>query len=249
MLFDVLWLDGHSLMELPYHDRRARLQELDLTGASWQTPPHEVGDGAATLEVSKRFGLEGVVAKRLDCVYEPGRRSRQWIKLKYTMRQEFVVGGWLPGEGGRSGTVGSLLVGYYEGEATGGTFATRRGRQRPARRRSRVPRSHPCRARAPDEPVRDRPPPKGARFVEPELVVEVRFTEWTNSGGLRAPVFLGYRTDKPAAEVERSGRADPPAPRARSGTRVTAIPARAAARANTIASCTAQPPVSLLKYT
>ena len=97
MVFDVLWLDGHSLMSLPYRDRRARLHELDLTGASWQAPPHEVGDGAATREVSERFGLEGVVAKRLDSIYEPGRRSRQWIKIKYTTRQEFVVGGWLPG--------------------------------------------------------------------------------------------------------------------------------------------------------
>ena len=77
-----------------------------MTGASWQTPPHEVGDGAATYEVSKQFDIEGVVAKRLDSIYEPGRRSRAWVKVKHTTEQEFVVGGWLPGERGRTGTVG-----------------------------------------------------------------------------------------------------------------------------------------------
>ena len=75
MMFDLLWLDGHSVMHEPYEARRALLTDLHLTGASWQTPPHEVGDGAATYEVSKQFDIEGVVAKRLDSVYEPGRRS------------------------------------------------------------------------------------------------------------------------------------------------------------------------------
>jgi bifunctional non-homologous end joining protein LigD len=204
MVFDVLWLDGHSMMSAPYRDRRARLQELDLTGASWQAPPHEVGDGAATREVSERFGLEGVVAKRLDSIYEPGRRSRQWLKLKYTTRQEFVVGGWLPGERGRSGTVGSLLVGYYEGEGDARElrYAARVGSGLRGADLEYLDRTLAGLAR-PTSPFATGTPPKGARFVEPELVVEVRFTEWTNSGGLRAPVFLGYRTDKPASEVER----------------------------------------------
>ena len=79
VLFDLLWLDGHSTMELPYERRRAELAALDLTGPSWQTPPHEVGDGTATVEVSKRFELEGVVAKRLDSIYEPGKRSPAWV--------------------------------------------------------------------------------------------------------------------------------------------------------------------------
>ena len=116
VLFDVLWLDGHSTMDLPYTERRALLRELGLNGASWQTPPNEEGDGAATIEVSKRFGLEGVVAKRLDSRYEPGRRSPAWIKVKNQLRQEFVVGGWQPGEKGRTGSIGSLLVGYYDGD-------------------------------------------------------------------------------------------------------------------------------------
>ena len=114
VLFDLLWLDGHSLMASRTRNARAQLLGLGLTGASWQTPPHEVGDGAATHDVSKRFGLEGVVAKRVDSPYEPGRRSRSWLKLKNTTRQEFVVGGWMPGEKGRTGSIGSLLIGYYD---------------------------------------------------------------------------------------------------------------------------------------
>ena len=154
--------------------------------------------------MSERFGLEGVVAKRLDSIYEPGRRSRQWIKIKYTTRQEFVVGGWLPGERGRSGTVGSLLVGYYEGDGDARElrYAARVGSGLRGADLEYLDRTLAELAR-PTSPFATGTPPKGARFVEPELVVDVRFTEWTNSGGLRAPVFLGYRTDKPAAEVER----------------------------------------------
>ena len=87
MMFDLLWLDGHSVDGRCRTRRAARCSPTsDLTGASWQTPPHEVGDGAATHEVSKQFGLEGVVAKRLDSIYEPGRRSRAWVKVKHTTR-------------------------------------------------------------------------------------------------------------------------------------------------------------------
>ena len=116
VLFDILWLDGHSTMDLPYTERRELLTGLQLTGASWQTPPHEVGDGTATIDVSKQFELEGVVAKRVDSRYEVGRRSTSWVKVKNQLRQEFVVGGWQPGEGGRTGSIGSLLIGYYDGD-------------------------------------------------------------------------------------------------------------------------------------
>ena len=76
MIFDLLFLDGHSLMELPYDERRERLLELGLNGPKWQTPAHHVGDGAALLEATRAQGLEGIIAKRLDCPYVPGRRSR-----------------------------------------------------------------------------------------------------------------------------------------------------------------------------
>ena len=114
VIFDLLYLDGHDLMALPYSERRARLEELALDGPAWQTPSHSVGGGARLLEATAKQGLEGVMAKRLDCPYEPGKRPQHWIKVKTKQRQELVIGGWLPGEGRRSGEIGALLTGYYE---------------------------------------------------------------------------------------------------------------------------------------
>ncbi len=91
MIFDLLWLDGHSLMALPYAERRARLSELALSGESWQTPEHVVGDGRALLRASVEQRLEGIVAKRLDSAYVPGQRAGSWIKIKTMGRQEFVI--------------------------------------------------------------------------------------------------------------------------------------------------------------
>ncbi|MGI0130905.1 MAG: DNA polymerase ligase N-terminal domain-containing protein, partial [Thermoplasmata archaeon] len=91
MIFDLLYLDGHVIMELPYSDRRRLLDGLGLAGPAWQTPASHVGDGPALLAASKERGLEGLVAKRVDSTYEPGRRSRSWLKVKNRMSQEFVV--------------------------------------------------------------------------------------------------------------------------------------------------------------
>jgi bifunctional non-homologous end joining protein LigD len=202
VIFDLLWLDGHSTMPLPYTERRRLLLELKLSGSAWQSPPHEVGDGAATIAVTEKFGLEGVVAKRLDSPYEPGRRSRAWMKWKRVLQQEFVVGGWMPGTNARTGQIGSLLVGYYDGEdgeqlhyagrvGTGFTQAELerlRAKLEPLRR--------------PSSPFAEKVPSK-AQFVEPALVVEVKFTEWTTGGSIRQPAYLGERTDKAATEVVR----------------------------------------------
>jgi bifunctional non-homologous end joining protein LigD len=219
MAFDLLWLDGVSLLERSYDERREQLLALELSAASWQVPPHEVGDGSATLEISQRFGLEGVVAKRRDSPYEPGRRTRTWLKLKHTTEQEFVVGGWMPGERGRTGTVGSLLIGYYEDlgtedadiedadiEASGDVrtlrYAARVGSGLRARDLDFLDRFVAEHARA-TSPFAAGTPPKTARFLEPVLVVQVKFREWTNSGGVRAPVFMGYRDDIDPASVVR----------------------------------------------
>ncbi|HKO28558.1 MAG TPA: non-homologous end-joining DNA ligase, partial [Solirubrobacteraceae bacterium] len=113
-IFDLLYLDGQSLIELPYRDRRARLESLNLSGPAWRVPANHPGEGKLLLEATAKQGLEGVVAKRLDCRYEPGRRSGNWLKVKHVMRQELVIGGWVPGEGRRSNRIGALLMGYYE---------------------------------------------------------------------------------------------------------------------------------------
>src|SRR5207237_9730507 len=89
---------------------------LPGAGPCCQSPPPHAGGGAVVLEASARAGLEGVMAKRLDSTYEPGRRSRAWLKVKHHRRQEFVIGGWTSGEGRREGHIGALLLGYYDGD-------------------------------------------------------------------------------------------------------------------------------------
>src|SRR3954452_18025031 len=111
VIFDLLYLDGRSLMKLPYEERRERLDELELRGPNWQTPAYHRGEGKPLLAATVEQGLEGVVAKRLDSTYEPGRRSGAWIKVKNRQRTELWVGGWLPGEGSRENRIGALLVG------------------------------------------------------------------------------------------------------------------------------------------
>ena len=114
IVFDLLWLDERSLLAEPYERRRELLAELELDGADhWQVPRHHVGEGQALFDAIHARGLEGIVAKRLDSPYRPGRRSSEWLKVRDRRGQEFVIGGWMPGEGSRGGRVGSLLVGHY----------------------------------------------------------------------------------------------------------------------------------------
>jgi bifunctional non-homologous end joining protein LigD len=205
VIFDLLWLDGHSTMTLPYTERRRVLQELSLAGPAWQTPPHEVGDGAATRAVVEQFGLEGMVAKRLDSPYEPGRRSRAWMKWKRLLQQEFVVGGWMPGTAGRTGRIGSLLVGYSDAGAGGDTafrYAGRVGTGFSDVELARLEKKlEPLRRDS--SPFAGAKVPKTAVFVEPVVVVEVRFTEWTAGGSIRQPAYLGERDDKAPNEITR----------------------------------------------
>jgi bifunctional non-homologous end joining protein LigD len=207
VIFDLLWLDGHSLMELPYRERRARLAELALNGERWQTPEHVVGEGAALLQASAEQGLEGILAKHLDSTYTPGQRSGAWVKIKRVSRQELVVGGWLPGKGKRTETFGALLLGVYEQDGSlryvgrvGSGFDERDLAQLFAL-------LIPLRRKGSPFTAGERPP-KDAVFSDPQMVVEVEFTQWTTAGSLRHPVYMGLRDDKPATEVVRE---DPPA--------------------------------------
>jgi bifunctional non-homologous end joining protein LigD len=212
VIFDLLHLDGRCVRDLPYTQRRELLLDLDLEGPRWRTPRHRFGGGAELLDAARRQGLEGLVAKRCDSPYRPGKRTGEWIKARVWRRQEFVIGGHIPGEGKRAERVGSLLVGYYDkraselgkGEAqrliyAGGVgsgmkeddldFLTRELKKR----------------RRPDSPF-DVGAPRGPKarltvFCEPELVCEVSWTEWTNEGTLRQPAFKGMRDDKDPREV------------------------------------------------
>jgi bifunctional non-homologous end joining protein LigD len=202
MLFDVLWLAGHSTCDLPYRERRTLLEHLGLAGPSWQTPPTTYGGGDAVLEASRTLGLEGVVAKRIDSPYRPGRRADSWRKVKTTLGQELVVGGWLPGAGRLEGQLGSLLVGYHDADDGSLQFAGRVGSGIDAVKREQLQRLLAPRRRR-DSPFVQTPKLPSPQWVEPELVVEVAFHEWTSQGVLRAPRYKGLRDDKPAAEVVR----------------------------------------------
>jgi bifunctional non-homologous end joining protein LigD len=196
LVFDLLWRAGGFLLDAPYGERRARLEELDVVGPRWDTPPVYLGSGEEALAMSRSCGLEGVVAKRIDSSYEPGRRSSRWIKVKHQRMQEVVVGGWKPGEGRRSGGIGSLLLGVPAAEGlrfaghvgTGFTVAALDHLEsllRPLRRAT--------------PPFADAVPAEQAReavWVQPRLVGEVVFTEWTKDGRLRHPSWRGLRPDK-----------------------------------------------------
>jgi bifunctional non-homologous end joining protein LigD len=198
VIFDLLFLDGHSLMALPYAERRARLLELGLHGRTWQTPAHHVGDGEALLAASRAQGLEGIVAKRLDCPYTPGRRSPGWVKVKNFRRVDAVIGGWLPGEGARGGRIGALLVGLYAED--GLVYAGRVGTGFTEAELTRLGQRLEPLARE-TSPFSGRQPPKGSRFVEPELVCAVDYGEWTQARTLRHPSYKGLRDDVDPADV------------------------------------------------
>jgi bifunctional non-homologous end joining protein LigD len=204
LAFDLLCLDGRPLLEAPYSERRALLDGLGLDGRHCQTPPSFTDvAGADLVAVSKQHGLEGVVAKRRESRYEPGKRSPAWRKIKNVRRQEAVVGGWKPGEGVRAGLIGSLLIGVqgaagleYAGHVGTGfseeTLAMLGQRLAPLRRES-----SPFAAPVPPEHARV------AIWTEPRLVIEVAFGSWTSAGVMRAAAYKGLRTDKDPAEVVR----------------------------------------------
>jgi bifunctional non-homologous end joining protein LigD len=197
--FDLLYLDGRSLLDDRYDERRAALAELGLAGPTWQAPAHHVGDGAALLEATRAQQLEGIVAKRLDCPYLPGRRSPGWVKVKNIGTTDVVVGGWLEGEGGRSGRLGALVIGLPDEEGVL-RYAGRVGSGFTDAELGRVKRLLDELA-SDASPFVGRQPPKLTHFVEPELVARVDFTERTGAGTLRQPSYKGLRDDVASRDV------------------------------------------------
>lgn len=201
VVFDVLHLDGHSLRDLPWADRRPALERLAPVGACWQMPP-AWDDGEALQEASRERRLEGVMAKRRSSAYAAGRRSREWRKIKNVCRQEFVIGGWVGGSGNRHGRLGALLLGYHETGRDGRPlrFAGRVGTGFTNEELARL--EGLLAALATDaSPFEERVPHKGCHFVRPELVAEVEFTEWTHLGTLRHPSYKGLRDDKDPTDI------------------------------------------------
>ena len=202
MVFDVLELDGESLLARPYAERREVLEGLglDALGDRVHVPPVFHGDLEAARDISRQLRLEGVVAKRIDSVYAPGRRGRTWLKIKNFLTQEVVVAGWRPGQGGRSSTFGSLLMGipgpdglqYVGRVGSGFDGAALADVQRRLDERA-VP-ACPL-VGVPREDARD------AHWVRPDLVGEVTYAELTGPGRMRHPVWRGLRPEKDAGEV------------------------------------------------
>jgi bifunctional non-homologous end joining protein LigD len=208
-IFDLLWLDGHSLMELPYTERRRRLAELRLDGEHWRVPTHHEGQGAALLAATAEQGLEGVVAKRLDSRYAPGRRDGSWLKIKNSHRQELVIGGWTEGRRARQNRLGALELGVHDPESGELKYAGKVGTGFDESELDRLGELlKPLAIRR--SPFSGRQPARGAHFVKPQLVAEIEFGEWTRDGRLRHPRYLGLREDKPADEVVRECVAAPP---------------------------------------
>ncbi|ORA17347.1 ATP-dependent DNA ligase [Mycobacterium arosiense] len=200
--FDVLYLDGRSLLRARYSDRRKVLEML-AAGSDLIVPELLPGGGAQALEHSDKRGWEGVIAKRRDSTYQPGRRSSSWIKDKHWNTQEVVIGGWKAGEGGRSSGIGSLLMGIPSG---GGLhFAGRVGTGFTERDLANLKKTlAPLHTdESPFHPPLPRGEARGVTYVKPVLVGEVRYSEWTPDDRLRQSSWRGLRPDKEASEVAR----------------------------------------------
>ena len=200
--YDLLYLDGRSLLRARYQDRRQLLETL-ASGSDLVVPELLPGDGKQALEHSEKHGWEGVVAKKRDSTYQPGRRSASWIKDKHWNTQEVVIGGWKAGEGGRTSGIGALLMGIPENGKL--HFAGRVGTGFTDRELAKLKKTlAPLHT---DESPFNAPLPtreaKGVTFVEPVLVGEVRYSEWTPDKRLRQSSWRGLRPDKKPSEVVR----------------------------------------------
>jgi bifunctional non-homologous end joining protein LigD len=200
--FDLLHRGERSLLEEPYTARREALEELHLSTDPVHTPPSWAGGGAAVLAASIDQGLEGVVGKPLNSRYLPGRRGL-WIKVKNVRHQEVVVAGWTPGEGRRADKIGSLVLGVYDDHGlryvgnVGTGFTEKILRDLATTLVPLERRDNPFDTTVPA------PVARTAHWVDPELVGEVAFAEWTGEGYLRHPSWRGLRPDKQPEEVHR----------------------------------------------
>ncbi|MBV8141329.1 MAG: non-homologous end-joining DNA ligase [Verrucomicrobia bacterium] len=213
-VFDLLRLNGKDLRKAPIEERKAKLERLVADGSGTIRYSAALGtDARKLLEQARQFGLEGLIGKRTGSLYESGRATGDWIKLKFEQQQEFVIGGYTEPAGSRS-HFGALLVGVYDGDqfkfaGKVGTGFNEKLLHELLRMFKKIPRE--------TSPFIDLPEKRGGRFgrgvtasemklchwIEPEMVCQIKFSEWTRDHRLRQPVFLGLREDKDAKEVVR----------------------------------------------
>ena len=205
-VFDLLHLDGFDLTRVPLAQRKATLAQALFPSSLVRYLDHVDADGEEAFRQATKLGLEGVVAKRSESVYEAGKRSRPWLKIKDVSSAEFVVGGYTQGTGERAATFGALLLGYYDGDRLLYVGNVGSGFDHAAlveiHRRLQELRSD-------RRPFAEEPPlgKTRATWVRPQLVAEVKFAQWTRNGRLRAPVFLRLREEIDPRDVGR-----PPSP-------------------------------------
>jgi bifunctional non-homologous end joining protein LigD len=199
LVFDLLAFDSKSLVDAPYRDRRARLEQLGMEHPRIRVPSSHSGEGEAMLESARRLNLEGIMAKRLAGRYRPGERSSGWRKIKIVNQQEFVIGGWTSRD---ERDLKSLLLGYYEDHRLRyagkvGTGFTEDDREELAKRLEELERNA--------DPFYDDSGQGQARFTAPKLVAEVQFRRWPKDGAVQQASYRGLRTDKPPEQVIREG--------------------------------------------
>jgi bifunctional non-homologous end joining protein LigD len=246
IFFDLLGVEGHDVRGLPLRERQELLARVLPPLATAQRSTHLIGHGKAFFAAAGEMGLEGIVAKRLESKYA-GRRTPDWIKVKCDRRQEFVIGGYT--EGARVG-FGALHVGVYEGNRL--IYVTKVGTGFDDAKIVAIMELLMPLSRAASPFAERSPAGRGHRWVEPRLICEVRFTEWTRDGGLRHPTFMGLRDDKKPEECVRETlvpfeAADPshdPAPAKGDSTTSDLSPARAVSR-----QVGATPPMAAAKAT
>jgi bifunctional non-homologous end joining protein LigD len=200
-VFDILYLNGRNLENVKLRDRKALLKQTLVSTDRIRLVEPLAADGFTAYQACLDSGLEGVVAKRLDSVYDSGRRSKDWLKVKPTMAAEFVVCGYTEGTGSRGHTFGSLILGYYNragdlvyagGCGTGFNEAKLQMLLKQFKK-----------LEAKNSPFKEKVPGKQIHWLKPELVVEVKFAEWTKDSKVRAPVFMRVRDDKPPEACTR----------------------------------------------
>jgi bifunctional non-homologous end joining protein LigD len=203
--FDVLEIEGEPVVDLPFTERHERLRDLLMPDSAAVRLSETFDDGPALMKAAKNQGLEGVMAKKASSRYDPGKRSRDWLKLKTTLRQEFLICGWTKGKGRRERLFGSLVLGMRRGDEllwvgnVGTGFSEDEIERLLAKLRSLERKTCPFTA----EPAMPRVRKGDVVWTTPKLVCEVEFAEWTHDEHLRAPRYLGLREDKEPEEVRR----------------------------------------------
>jgi bifunctional non-homologous end joining protein LigD len=201
-VFDMVYLDGYDVRDMPFRSRRDLLKSTLRQTNNIRLVDSFAEDGKAVFDVAIKNGLEGAIAKKSDSTYQSGRRSGDWLKIKAMQTGDFIVGGYTMGEGNRSGSLGVLIVGYLD-DADALVYSGHVGSGFDGESLARV-KERLDQLRTSESPFARIPPTNGPPlWVRPELVAEVKFSQWTRDGRLRAPVFLRLRDEKSPSEARR----------------------------------------------